>query len=260
MTLRRLYRDNQRLILGIAGLLSVLIPWELLVRLRLVKAILISSPSQVVQTFITELQLGTLWGDITATLQVWFVGYLLAAVVGIVLGLVAGWFRRASYIANPWLNVLYAAPELAFVPMFILWFGIGFTFKVWLVFLAAIFFITINTIAGVHATEKRYLEVAATFGASKLQIFRTIVLPGSVPYIMTGLRQAAGRALVGVIAAEFISSNQGLGFLITLAGQTLNTSRVMVGIVIIAAFGVFLGEVLRRIESRFDVWRKEATA
>lgn len=256
--LRRWYRANQRLLLGIAGLLLVLIPWELLSRFRLVKAILISSPTAVVQTFVTEVQLGTLWGDVTATLQVWVVGFTVAAVSGILIGLVAGWFKRASYVANPWLNVLYAAPDLAFVPIFILWFGIGFAFKVWIVFLAAVFFIAINTMAGVHATEERFLAVAKTFGAGRLTIFRTIVLPGSVPYIMTGLRQGSGRAIVGVVAAEFISSNQGIGYLITVSGQTLNTPRVMVGIVMLAAFGIVTSEILSRVEKHFDVWRREA--
>ena len=256
----RTYRANQRLILGIVGILGVLIPWEVMVRVGMIKAILTSSPSEVARAFVLEFQRGSLWTDLLATLQVWVVGFTVAAVVGILIGLVAGWFKRASYVANPWLNVLYAAPELAFVPMFILWFGIGMTFKVWIVFLAAFFFIAINTIAGVHATEKRYLEVAQTFGASRLRVFRTIILPGSVPYIMTGLRQGSGRAIVGVVAAEFISSNEGLGFMITVSGQTLNTSRVMVGIVILAAFGIITGEILRRIEGRFDVWRREAAA
>ena len=255
---RRWYRANQRLLLGIVGLLLVLVPWELLARFGMVKSVLIGSPTAVVRTFVNEIQLGTLWGDVTATLQVWVVGFTIAAVSGILIGLLAGWFKRASYVANPWLNVLYAAPDLAFVPIFILWFGIGFTFKVWIVFLAAIFFIAINTMAGVHATEERFLAVAKTYGASRLTIFRTIVLPGSVPYIMTGLRQGASRAIVGVVAAEFISSNQGIGYLITVSGQTLNTPRLMVGIVMLAAFGILTSEILSRIEQRFDVWRREA--
>jgi len=258
--LRRWYDANRRLVLGILGILTVLIPWELLVRFKLVKSALTSSPSAVAQTFVTEIERGSMWTDVSATLSVWIVGFAVAAIVGILIGLAAGWFRRVSYIANPWLNVLYAAPELAFVPMFILWFGIGFVFKVWIVFLAAIFFIAINTMAGVHATETRFLEVAQTFGANRLKVFTSIVLPGSVPYIMTGLRQGSGRAVVGVVAAEFISSNEGIGFVITVAGQTLNTSRVFVGIVLLAAFGIITGEILRRIESRFDVWRREAQA
>ena len=255
--LRRWYESNRRLVLGILGLLTVLVPWELLVRFKMVKSALTSSPTAVAQTFVTEFQRGSMWTDIWATLSVWLVGFFAAAIVGIFVGLLAGWFRHVSYVANPWLNVLYAAPELAFVPIFILWFGIGFGFKVFIVFLAALFFIAINTIAGVHATEQRFLEVAQTFGASRLRVFTSIVLPGSVPYIMTGLRQGAGRAVVGVVAAEFISSNQGIGFVIMVAGQTVQTGRVFVGIVLLAAFGILTGEILRRIERRFDVWRRE---
>jgi ABC-type nitrate/sulfonate/bicarbonate transport system permease component len=255
--LLRFYEANQRPILGVAGILSVLVPWELLSRARLVKTVLISAPSHVVEAFITEIKVGELAQDVAATLQVWIAGYLLAAVVGVLIGLAGGWFRRVSYIAIPWLNVLYATPNLAFIPMFVLWFGIGFTFKVWIVFLGALFYVAINTLTGVHATEDRYLAVARTYGASRVLIFKTIVLPGSVPYIITGLRLGASRALVGVIAAEFISANVGLGFLISVAGATLNTARVMMGIVIIASFGVVVGEILRRVERHFDVWRRE---
>jgi ABC-type nitrate/sulfonate/bicarbonate transport system permease component len=254
---QRFYATHERLILGICGILMVLIPWEILVRLGVVKAVLISSPTSVAATFIREMQRGTLWDDIAATLLVWVLGFSIASVVGILLGLIAGWYRRASLIAQPWLQVLYAAPDLAFVPIFILWFGLGLVFKVWVVFLGVIFFVTLNTIAGVHATEGRFLAVAKTFGASRTMTFRTIVLPGSLPYIMTGLRQASGRAIVGVVGAEFISSNQGLGFVISVSGQTLNTSRVMVGIILLATFGIVTSEILGRIERRFEVWRRE---
>lgn len=253
------YRKNMRVVLGVAGILSVLVPWEAISRLGLVKVVLISSPSRVVGAFVSELQLGELGVDLSATLQVWLAGYLLAALVGVFIGLSAGWSRRVSYVAEPWLNVLYATPNLAFIPIFVLWFGIGFAFKVWIVFLGALFYVAINTLQGVRATEGKYLDVARTYGASQLLIFRTIVLPGSVPFIITGLRLGASRALVGVVAAEFISSNVGLGFLISVSGQTLNTSRLMMGTLIIASFGIVTGELLRRVEARFDVWRRDAS-
>jgi ABC-type nitrate/sulfonate/bicarbonate transport system permease component len=256
--LRQRYHANQRLILGITGILMVLIPWEILTRVGLVKAILMSSPTEVARTFVAEFSRGTLWNDVSSTLFVWILGFSMASITGITVGLAAGWFKRASYVAIPWLNVLYATPELAFIPMFILWLGIGVPFKVWIVFLACIFQVTLNTIAGVHATEARFLEVAKTYGASGITLFRTVVLPGSVPYIMTGLRQGAGRAVVGVVAAEFISSNQGIGFLISLSGQTLQTSRVFVGIILLASFGILTGEVLGRIEQHFEIWRRRA--
>jgi NitT/TauT family transport system permease protein len=256
----RWYRDHQRLVLGIAGILLVLVPWELAVRLGLVKAILVSSPTAVAASFVTEFARGTIWRHIWVSFQVWIVGYLVASAFGIVLGLLAGWYRRVGLIAVPWLNFVYAAPDLAFVPIFILWFGLGFIFKVWVVFLGVIIYVALNTIAGVQATEDRFLAVARTYGAGRLMVFRTIVLPGSVPYIMTGLRVASGRAIVGVVGAEFISANEGLGYFISISGTTLQTSRVFVGIILLAAFGVILNEILGRIEHRFDAWRREVHA
>ena len=251
------YESNQRLVLGIAGILMILVPWELVVRVGLVKEILIGSPSAIVEAFIVEFRGDAIWRHIWASLRVWIVGYGLASIAGILLGLSAGWSRRAGLIAVPWLNIVYAAPDLAFVPIFILWFGLGFTFKVWVVFLGVIIYVALNTIAGVQATEDRFLSVARTYGASRLMIFRSIILPGALPYIMTGLRIASGRAVVGVIGAEFVSANEGLGFLITLSGTTLQTARVFVGVILIAGFGVILNEILGRVERYFDRWRRE---
>lgn len=251
------YATHQRLVLGVAGILMILVPWELVVRVGLVKEILIGSPTAVAEAFVTEFQRGDIWRHIWASLRVWLVGFGLASVAGIFLGLAAGWSRRAGLITVPWLNVAYAAPDLAFVPIFILWFGLGFTFKVFVVFIGVIIYVTLNTIAGVQATEERYLAVARTYGAGQIMMFRSIILPGAVPYIMTGLRIASGRAIVGVIGAEFVSANEGLGFLITISGTTLQTARVFVGIIIIAGFGVLLNEILGRIERRFDAWRRE---
>lgn len=248
---------RERVFYGVLGILVVLVPWELLVRLGLVDSVLISSPSEVIQTLFELFQEGTIYTAMWVSFQEWFLGFTLAAVVGIIIGIVAGWFNVVRYIAEPWLNVLYAVPELALIPIFIIWFGIGLEFKVWLAFLAALFVIAINTMAGVHGTETRYLAVATTYGAGRMRMFRTVVLPGSVPYIMTGLRQGSGRALVGIIGAEFLSANQGIGFFISLSGQTINTPQVMAGIVILAAFGIVTGEFFRIIEQRFDVWRRQ---
>ena len=255
-TSRRGSLRRQRLFYGVLGILAVLVPWELLVRLGVVDRVLISSPTAVVQTLIELFEEGEIWHELWVSFQEWSIGFFMAAIVGIVIGLVAGWFKWVRYIAEPWLNVLYAVPELALIPIFILWFGIGLEFKVWLAFLSAIFVIAINTMAGVHGTEMKYLAVAATYGAGRMRVFRTVVLPGSVPFIMTGLRQGSGRALVGVIGAEFLSANQGIGFFIALSGQTINTPQVMAGIVILGAFGIVTGEFFRIVEQRFDVWRR----
>jgi NitT/TauT family transport system permease protein len=198
---------------------------------------------------------GLIWPDLFATLAVWTIGFGAASVVGVAIGLLAGWSRWVRYIADPWLNVLHAIPDLALIPIFILWFGIGFQFKVFLVFLAGLFYVAVNTLAGVQATENRFIDVAKTFGAGRGRIFRTVLLPGSVPYIITGLRQGSARAIVGVVVAEFVSSNQGIGFRISLAASTLRIELVMFGIILLAGFGILVGALLGRLERRFDAWR-----
>jgi ABC-type nitrate/sulfonate/bicarbonate transport system permease component len=253
---RRARTTRQRLGYGVLGIVLVLIPWQLLVNSGTVDPVFLSSPTTVFHTLGTMFHGHEIYQDLWITFKEWGIGFVIAVVVGVFVGIVGGWFRWVGRIVEPWLNVLQAVPELALIPMFILWFGIGLEFKVWVALIAAVFVVAINTIAGVHSTETKYLAVAETYGASKFRLLRTVVLPGSVPYIMTGIRQASGRALVGVVAAEFLAANQGLGFFISLSGQTLNTPQVMAGIVILAIFGIIIGIVFRFIEGRFDKWRR----
>jgi NitT/TauT family transport system permease protein len=255
--LRRWYLSNERFALGLIGFVVVLIIWEGAVRLGLVKLSFMSSPSKVIEAAQTEIQVGRIWGDIGVTLLEFTLGYFVAAVVGVAIGLAAGWFRRVNYLVDPWLAALYATPDIALVPLIVLVLGIGLPAKVFVVFLTSLFSVAINTLVGVQSTEARFLDVARCFGASQLRLFRSVVLPGSFPYILTGLRLASGRALVGVVLAELLSSNQGLGFVISQAGQMLNTGRLMLAILILGAFGVLLGEVLRHVEQRFEVWRPQ---
>jgi ABC-type nitrate/sulfonate/bicarbonate transport system permease component len=254
---RQWYESHERLILGIVGVSIILVPWELLSRFGLVRSVLLSSPSAVAGQFIRELQRGDIWGHIWVTFVVWAIGFSLAAILGILLGLLGGWFRRVGYVADPWLQILYASPDLAFIPLFIIWFGLGLEFRVWVVFTGILFWVAVNTMAGVRMTEQRFIEVAQTFGASQLVVFKSIVLPGSTAHIMTGLRQASARGIVGVVGAEFIAANQGIGYMILAAGATLQTARLFVGIGLLMLFGIVTNEVLTRIERLLEPWRAE---
>ena len=252
---RSRWRPTARLNYGVAGVVGFLALWEAINRSALISPSLISRPSEIAVTAYQQFASGTIWGNLETTLSVWLVGFLLASVLGIIIGLLSGVFRYVRYVTDPLLNATNVAPDLAFIPILILWFGIGFRFRLVLVLFIGTFYVAVNTLAGAKSTEGKWLRVAKSFGASRMRTFRTVLIPGSLPYIMTGLRQGASRCLIGAVATEFIAGNKGLGFMISLAGSFLETSTVMFGIIILALLGVFLSEIIGRLERRFDSWR-----
>jgi ABC-type nitrate/sulfonate/bicarbonate transport system permease component len=251
------YLRNERTVLGILGLVSVIGLWELLVRVGVVRSLFVSSPSGILEATITSIQDGSFGRSVAASLTEYFLGFATAAILGIAIGLAAGWYRRVDCMVSPWIAVLYAMPHVALIPLAILWFGIGLSYKVFFVFLISFFPVVINTLAGVKATEAHYLEVARSFRASQLRTFRTVVLPGAVPFIMTGLRLGAGRAWIGVVVAELVGANSGLGFIIGQASEMLDTGKMMMAIIALGLLGMLLIELMHLVEKRFDVWRPQ---
>lgn len=254
---RRFVAQNERLVLGVSGFICVLLVWEFAARAGLIRAVFFSSPTAIAGTAWTLFSRGTIWEDIAVSLEEFVLGFLTASVLGIIVGVAAGWSRRVNALASPWIAAWYATPHIALIPLIVLWFGIGLTYKVFYVFLVAFFSVTINAMIGVQSAEDRYLEVSRSFGAGKRMVLRTVLLPAAVPYIMTGLRLGAGRAWVGVVVAELVGANHGIGFMINLAGQMLNMAQAMFGIVLLGIFGIAIGELMRRAERRFDAWRPQ---
>jgi len=246
---------NEAVLYGVLGIVLVLGVWEAVVDLGLVRSILISSPSRILDAARQDFTTGVIWTDITTTLFEWTTGFVSGLVVAIPLGLVLGTFRRAEYVFDPMLAALYATPLVALVPLIVLLFGVGIESKIFVVWLETSITAVIITAAGPHAADKRYVDIARSFGASRALLFRSVILPTTVPFIITAVRLAAGRALIGVIVAEFIASNVGIGFYITFNGTLLNTSRVMLGVILIGAFGMTVGQIIRRVEHYFDRWR-----
>jgi ABC-type nitrate/sulfonate/bicarbonate transport system permease component len=256
--LGRGFRRQERLILGILGVALVLLFWEMVVRLGWIRTSMMSSPTIIVDRIIVELQGDRLLPSLWVTLRAYLLGLAIATVVGIPLGFIAGWSRRASYVLEPWLAALNATPTVAIVPLIIIWLGIGQTSKVFIVFLFAVFPYAFNTMIGVRQSEVEFLDVARSYGASQSKIVSSIVMPGAVPYIMTGARLAVGRALIGVVVAELVASNTGLGFLISISAGTFDTSLLMVSVLFVGAFGVIMTEVMKTVERQFDKWRPDS--
>ena len=254
------YARHERAILGASAVLATLAAWEAVGRARLVNPIFISSPTAVFHAGLEMARSGELAAHLSVSGVEFGVGYLVAVLTAVPLGLWAGWHRRADFVLEPFLATFNATPRVALLPVIVLWAGVGLLSKVAVVALGAFFPVCINTIAGVKTVDAAHVRLAQSFRAGKARIFRTIVFPSSLPFILAGLRLGVGRALVGVVVAELFAASAGIGFLIAIAGSTFQTDRVFVGIAILAAFGVALNEALSRLERRFERWRPRVQA
>jgi NitT/TauT family transport system permease protein len=181
-------------------------------------------------------------------------------VIAVPFGIITGWYKRASYIVDPFVNAMNATPRVALLPLVIIWLGIGILSKVGIIFLGAVFPMLINARDGVKTTPLNLINAARSFGASEWQVFRSVVFPSSLPFVITGLRIAVGRALVGVLVGELYAATAGIGFMITVAGATFQTDKVFVGVLIFAISGIILTEIINRIERRYDKWRPQVGA
>jgi NitT/TauT family transport system permease protein len=269
---RNFYLQHERAILGFFAVSLFLVFWEGLERgwwsellqpliggaaeRWRIKPIFISSPTLIVQAayrlfFVT----GEIWRDVGMSGLEFVVGIALAVVVGIPFGLAAGWYRLLSYAVAPFLSALNATPQVAFLPLIIIWVGTGFATKVLIIFLLAVLPIAINAQAAVRTTDARLIKVSESFGAGEWLFFRSIILPSAVPFLLAGLRLAIGRGMIGIVVGEVYGSAGGVGMMISQAGSRFQTDRVFVGVLTIVVAGIVLVEVLRWIERRVEVWR-----
>jgi len=248
-------KKSQRVLYGVVTMAALIGVWELLAALRIKPPILLPGPVDVGRAFQEMFSSPTIWTDLSVSGKELLYGYLLAAGAGITLGLLIGWYRRLGYMVEPLVNFMYAVPRVALTPLLIVWLGIGLTSKIALVFLVAVFPILITTSSGVRNLDWHLLRTARCFGASDLKIFRTVALPGSVPFILSGLRLGVGQALIGVFVAEMVGSQHGIGQFMNVAGQQFQTAKVVAGLVIFAVTGVVLTAIVRRAERHFSAWK-----
>ena len=173
------------------------------------------------------------------------------------MGVVLGWYSWARMVCDPFMNALYATPRIAMVPLIIIWFGVGMGSKVFIVFITAFFAILINTVAGVRNIDRDLLRAARAYCASDWQIFTTLALPGSVPFILTGVRQGVALGLIGMVVGEMLGGSRGIGFMVAYGGQTFATDTLFVGVIIVAFAGIVLTWLAELLERRFSRWRPE---
>jgi len=224
---------------------------------RLTDSVIFPTPGQVVAGTLELIEDGTLWMHIGSSLFRVGVGFLLAACVAIPLGLWMGWVRGAYDTLNPIFQILRPISPIAWIPIAILWFGVGNASPIYLIFVSSVFPMVVQTTAGVHTIEKRYLWAAENFGVSRATLFGQVVIPAVLPQIIVGMRIGLGVAWLVVVAAEMIALRSGLGYLIIDSRNAGNRyDLVIAGMIIIGLIGLALDGVMRLLEGLERVrWR-----
>lgn len=242
-------------LIGVVSVVVFLAIWQAVAVARVVPELFLPGPIDIAGALADYVRSPEFVQDVATSGQELLIGFGLAIVTGLPIGLLIGWYRRLRYALDPFISFFYSVPRIALLPLLIIWFGIGIWSKVAVIFLGAFFPIAINTLAGIRSLDPPLLKAARSFGASDLQIFRTIALPGSVPFILTGIRLGVGHALIGVVVGELVAAQHGVGLAMATAGSTFQTSKVFAGLIIIAGVGVILQILLQRLENHFDSWR-----
>ncbi|HVY58140.1 MAG TPA: ABC transporter permease [Xanthobacteraceae bacterium] len=224
---------------------------------RSIDPVLGSYPSAIFESFVRLMQTNRLQTAFWESMQPFFAGYGLAALVGIPLGLLLGRFRLLEAAFGIYVTAGYSMPLIALVPLLILWFGLGFAVKTVIVFLLALFPICINTWLGVKAVPKSLIEVGKAFVAPQRSVLVHIVLPAVLPYIMAGLRLGIGKAVIAMIIAEFLTAISGLGGIIITSANSFKTADMLAPIILIMLFAVVLTAAVGWIERLVAPWQSE---
>lgn len=244
----------RRWTLRLVSIAVLLVAWEIYG--RSLNPILLSRPSAVLLAAVDMIADGSLLVALRDSLSVLGFGLVAGAIAGVALGLIAGRSEALAAMLEIPVNALHATPTVALIPLIVLWFGFDVMAKTVIVFLFAVFPVLLNTMRGVREVDPGLVEVARTFCSSERRIWRDLVLPSALPYIVTGIRVAIGRALIGVIVAEYYTALSGLGNLIATNANLFQTARMLVPVAVIAVLGVVLGLLLGWAERGLARWRE----
>jgi NitT/TauT family transport system permease protein len=200
---------------------------------------------------------GTIWGPLGVSASAFAIGLSIAIAVGLPLGVLLGRSATLNAMFDPFITAFNATPRLVFLPLLLLWFGLGLWSKVMIVFIGALFPILINTYEGVRNADRVLINVVRSFGATEWGIARLVVVPNALPYIVVGLRLAIGRAILGVVVAEFFGSEDGLGVVMVRAASRFQVDVVFAGLIVFAALSLLMTGLVKLLEDRLSRWRPQ---
>jgi len=247
--------------LSVLSLGIFLLFWYALVRFEIIAETLLASPEQVLTTFISKLTNrapdgATLGAHFRTSLTLALTGYISAVCIGAPLGLLMGWFKRVDEIVKPLFEMIRPIPPIAWIPLAILWLGIGLPAKAFIIWLSAFVPSVINSYAGIKLTEPVLISVSRTFGASNWETFIRVGVPSALPMVFTGLRLSLSSAWMTLVAAELLAATEGLGYMIQMGRTLARPDVIIVGMLTIGCTGAAMGFLLERLERKLAPWRR----
>lgn len=255
----RPFRVGEHLSMVRLGAVAVLLGlWEIFG--RQVNPLFLSYPSAIGRAFLEVVVTSEFQRSALSSLQVFAIGLIAALVLGIAVGLLMGRYRLAEYLLDPYVYALDATPRVALIPILLLWFGLGASSKIAIVFLSGLFPVLMNTFSGVRTVSAQLVEVGRAYGAGERQLFTKVILPAALPFIMAGIRLAVGRALIGIITAEMFTAVTGMGALLVRYSSALATDKFFVPVILLALLGVILSSIVERLQKKLAPWKETERA
>ncbi|GAB7389155.1 ABC transporter permease [Bacillaceae bacterium] len=234
--------------------LIILAVWELFGQIGLIDPFMFSWPSKILMSSWQFTVDGSLFKHLAVSAIEAGSGFLMA-LIGIPIGLAMGYWKKLEYTFDPFVTALYTTPMIALTPLFVLWFGLGLLSKVMMVFALSVFPILINTMSGVKTTDPSLIRAARSYGANELQLFKEVIFPSTIPFIITGIRLAIGRALIAVVVAEMLAANVGIGYAIRHASELFQTPEYLGYVAVLMIVSVLLTGLLKALERKIAPWR-----
>jgi NitT/TauT family transport system permease protein len=242
----------------LASVIVLLCLWEIFG--RQVNPLFLSYPSAIARALLQLIKTGEIQRQAISSLQVFTVGLSGALVLGIIIGLFMGRYRLAEYLLDPYVYAFDATPRVALIPLLLLWFGLGTSSKIAIVFLSGLFPVLMNTFSGVRSVSAQLVDIGRAYGAREGKIFTKIILPAALPFVMAGIRLAVGRALIGIITAEMFTAVTGMGALLVRYSSALATDKFFVPVIFLALLGVGLSSVVEKLEKQLAPWKETERA
>ena len=247
----------RRTVLGLSIPVAVLVAWTAVTSAAVIPSTILPSPATVVGTFFSLVSDGTLGSDLSVSLFRVVVGYAVASALGIVVGTLCGMFRTSREVLLPVITAVRQIPLLAWIPLIILWFGIGELSKVVFIVLAAFFPIMMNTMAGIASTPLEYIEVARLNKLSPWKTFLRVYLPHALPSIQTGLKLGLGISWMAVVGAELIASSTGIGYRMSYARTLMQSDVVIVCMLVVGVIGIVMDKALGLLFTALTPWERK---